>query len=1169
MDINDRYASTYLQNRLGVGRSRADQIIKQLQASAASKLPAPTTDLTGRLRGAILAQPSSQELNPEPFGYVSPRKLLPPASTQMLPTESLTGFPNAPETAEMPPVQGPAQPTDQMPAIRERIAAENATTRTLPGQPQASQSPVRQTVEQRRTAQAAVAETLAQEPTNRIIEGAGAELPRGVSKPLEGQPIETPGARRPPTERLQVSKATDANIDSLRARRDALGRLAYDRRGNFTGDLRDEYNELQAAIRDYDNERAPKELAPPPGGRPEQIAPPPEERSARRAALEPRTGPMPETLAPGRKVTQEVQVPGGPKVAESHVSREDARQGHFERLSDEELVDEIRGLQEIKNQAIRGRSKLTPAQVEANNFDLKVAIDQQKERRRLQQQIGIEPANRIAPRTPGRAAKAAEAPPEGRQIQHSTLGLVTESANQKGVPRGKLRVIDAEGNDRTIQNPRARGGGNRQAAFVKSTGAIPAGAMPELTAPNAPRSPLAGKTVAAKAGPRASYAIPAEAMPELRGKAATPAELVRGMLKIKPSARGGAPVSISRLRAEFPNMSKADFDAAMVKLRDEGRIALHRHDYPQSLSEADRGDLVQDDKGNHYIAATFREGKGHVMGSGFGALQGLFSKRGAPKANPTKADIETEGLGSTIGKYAKGLGNEMRTLMTSFDFGAPGAQGFWLSASHPSKVPGSMSKMFRSLSQSQSDAIDTEIAFHPLRKLAEKSGVYFATGERLKGNKAGGEEAYRGFLAEKPGFRQLERGYRTYLDTLRMSVWESYVKSLDKAGITWENNPKAYKDAAAFINIASGRGQLRKGGMVEQASDLMGATIFAPRNLVANFQLLDPVRYARMEPAARKLALKDSLTTLGAMVGTAALLNAAGVKVGFNPLDDDFMQARAGNTRLDLTFGKKSQVQFVARLIAAAYNSARGEGNLPGKDALSVAQKFAEGKASPLLSDVLAFGRGRTFEGKSFKEMSTAEKVWEMAPVPMLLKDLTDAYREEGKTGAAKTSLSALGARINTYPDRAKPDFIETPPELRAEQKAAGMTRSVLEPKRGEEPAQAAPKPITQQLKDIFTYQGPKSLKKGEETPAQFAARRSLANEWNTKYGLELVRSEGYKAALPEVRKAALKYLNEQISKQSGEKRPALYLFNPARILESVRESERKERRKAAAAALQ
>ena len=58
-------------------------------------------------------------------------------------------------------------------------------------------------------------------------------------------------------------------------------------------------------------------------------------------------------------------------------------------------------------------------------------------------------------------------PTPARTIQHSDFGEVTPAENQRGVGRGKMRVVDAEGGEHIIQKPTA-GRGNRKAAMTKA-----------------------------------------------------------------------------------------------------------------------------------------------------------------------------------------------------------------------------------------------------------------------------------------------------------------------------------------------------------------------------------------------------------------------------------------------------------------------------------------------------------------------------------------------------------------------------------------------------------------------------------------------------------------------------------------------------------------------------
>jgi hypothetical protein len=70
---------------------------------------------------------------------------------------------------------------------------------------------------------------------------------------------------------------------------------------------------------------------------------------------------------------------------------------------------------------------------------------------------------------------------------------------------------------------------------------------------------------------------------------------------------------------------------------------------------------------------------------------------------------------------------------------------------------------------------------------------------------------------------------------------------------------------------------------------------------------------------------------------------------------------------------------------------------------------------------------------------------------------------------------------------------------------------------------------------------------------------------WQASIGAGVVSLQVIaQSATPAQKKAALEYLRREISTQSSQKRPSLYLLNPGSILQAVRESERKKRRAAA-----
>jgi hypothetical protein len=80
------------------------------------------------------------------------------------------------------------------------------------------------------------------------------------------------------------------------------------------------------------------------------------------------------------------------------------------------------------------------------------------------------------------------------------------------------------------------------------------------------------------------------------------------MFQLNSAAATGALVSLSELRqalqAEIPG--KTNFDQAVLQLAEQGRVALHRHDYAESLDQAERDLLVTDERGNYFISITQR-----------------------------------------------------------------------------------------------------------------------------------------------------------------------------------------------------------------------------------------------------------------------------------------------------------------------------------------------------------------------------------------------------------------------------------------------------------------------------------------------------------------------------------------------------------------------------------
>jgi hypothetical protein len=75
-----------------------------------------------------------------------------------------------------------------------------------------------------------------------------------------------------------------------------------------------------------------------------------------------------------------------------------------------------------------------------------------------------------------------------------------------------------------------------------------------------------------------------------------------------PAAATGAPVPLRNLRRAltFHLPEWATFESVLVGLAEAGLVALHRHDHPAGLSDAERAELVPDGQGGFYTAVSRR-----------------------------------------------------------------------------------------------------------------------------------------------------------------------------------------------------------------------------------------------------------------------------------------------------------------------------------------------------------------------------------------------------------------------------------------------------------------------------------------------------------------------------------------------------------------------------------
>lgn len=79
-----------------------------------------------------------------------------------------------------------------------------------------------------------------------------------------------------------------------------------------------------------------------------------------------------------------------------------------------------------------------------------------------------------------------------------------------------------------------------------------------------------------------------------------PADLISLIRQVESGADNGALISSRELR-KHAGMGKEEFDNHVLKLAAEGKLMLHRHDYPAGLTEKELAELVKGKEGQHFV----------------------------------------------------------------------------------------------------------------------------------------------------------------------------------------------------------------------------------------------------------------------------------------------------------------------------------------------------------------------------------------------------------------------------------------------------------------------------------------------------------------------------------------------------------------------------------------
>lgn len=190
------------------------------------------------------------------------------------------------------------------------------------------------------------------------------------------------------------------------------------------------------------------------------------------------------------------------------------------------------------------------------------------------------------------------------------------------------------------------------------------------------------------------------------------------------------------------------------------------------------------------------------------------------------------------------------------------------------------------------------------------------------------QEAWR----KKNPFKALERGAVGYLDTIRIERFLDGMELLKAQGKNPQDNAKDYKDVADLINTLTGRASL---GKLEPVASTLSNVFFSPRMWAAQVKTSSPYAlyyFAKLSPTARKMALRDYGTFVGATAGMVAMVAAAlandddpDTGVEFDPRSSDFGKIKLGKIRIDPWGGHIQDVVLTSKFIMNEKKDKKGK----------------------------------------------------------------------------------------------------------------------------------------------------------------------------------------------------------------------------------------------------
>lgn len=368
--------------------------------------------------------------------------------------------------------------------------------------------------------------------------------------------------------------------------------------------------------------------------------------------------------------------------------------------------------------------------------------------------------------------------------------------------------------------------------------------------------------------------------------------------------------------------------------------------------------------------------------------------------------------------------NVPRSLMATADFSAPLRQGIIPTVSNPLMAGRAFAEAFKQWkSKGKADRWLADLKESDGYQLMKDSKLYIA--ENNNAQVTAREEEFSSNLAGKiPIIGRLvdasERHYNGFLNKMRVDLFTRGVDVLQDQGMTYANNPDAYKALARYINASTGRGDLGK--WLNTSAPILNSLFFSPRLMASRLGLLtgSPLMYKGVPKAVKMMYAKDMARLVGFGLSVLALAAANGADVEPDPRSPDFGKIKRGDTRWDIWAGFQQYIRFFTQF-GLGQKKSSASGNITELDGTSYTKEtrwsvlgsFIRGKFAPVPAFITNALSGSNVIGEPFSLQNEVPKML----APLVYQSIYESAQTDGWPFAigATGIPSMLGVGVQTY----------------------------------------------------------------------------------------------------------------------------------------------------------